>query len=195
MSNEVIAQPAAFKAMQTDIQVSMDDVVSAFVSQYENNLYARKAELSKQIRAIEKDLEENEKDLRAAVNGDEWKGETLPFGLTYEVKQGAVNWKDKVVNFSISVKEKSSPERWGTTITVNKSKAIPAKFIKVKDAAEDELNTLRAELSEVLVNLKSVTRKERQVRGRIAMRKLEDSGYASLMQDAELIKLVQIDEE
>lgn len=194
MSNEVIARPQAFQAMTTDLQVSMDDVVSAFVSQYENNLYARKKDLSKQIRALEEDLGQVEKDVRGNVTSDEFTDHVLPFGLTIKSNEGTIDYAKKTITFGIEIKEHNS-SRWSNSISINKSKKIPAKFINRHDKIVKQLDALRADLSEVLVNLKSVTRKERQVRGRIALRKLEDSGYASLMADPELIQLVQLEEE
>lgn len=191
---EVITQPAAFQAMQTDIQVSMDDVVSAFVSQYENNLYARKKELSAEIKTEEAQLERIEKEVRANVTGDEWADEKVPFGLTLKVTQGNVNFDGKVVHFNILIEDKGNRGYYGNQIKIEKTKKIPAAYINAHKKTVDVLNGLRAELGEVLVNLKSVTRKERQVRGRIAMRKLEDSGYASLMNDEELVKLVQLED-
>jgi hypothetical protein len=53
---------------------------------------------------------------------------------------------------------------------------------------------VRAQLTEVLEGLKGINRKERQVRGKIAIRKLQDSGYADLMEDPELAQLVQLDD-
>lgn len=194
MSNQVVAQPQAFQAMQTDIQVSMDDVVSAFVSQYENNLYTRKKELGAAIREEEKVLERIEKEVRANVTGDEWADETVPFSLTLKVKQGGVDYGSKVVHFTIVIEDKNNRGYYSNQIKLEKTKKIPAAYLKAYKKTVAVLDDLRAELGEVLVNLKSVTRKERQVRGRIAMRKLEDSGYASLMNDEELVKLVQLED-
>lgn len=194
MSNEVIARPQAFQAMTTDLQVSMDDVVSAFVSQYENNLFARKKDLGKQIRALEQDLEQVEKDVRGNVTSDEFTDHVLPFGLTIKSNEGTIDYLNKRITFGIEISERNS-SRWSNNISISKSKKIPAKFINRHDKIVKQLDALRADLSEVLVNLKSVTRKERQVRGRIALRKLEDSGYASLMADPELVQLVQLDDE
>lgn len=193
MSNEIMTRPQAFQAMTTDLQVSMDDVVSAFVSQYETNLFTRKAELSKTIKGLEKDASDNQEVLLDEVNGSQWEGEKLPFGMTYKVSDGAVRWEDKEVSFALDVK---GPKQgyYGNTISIKKTSKIPAKFLRTRKKIEDQLSELRSELSDVLMSLKQVTRKERQVRGRIAMRKLEDSGYASPMQDAELIKLVQLEE-
>ena len=194
MSNE-LAQLPAFKAMQTDLQVSMDDVVSAFVSQYESNLFARKKELTGIIRDLEKGLSDNRAEILKNVNGDEYEKEAqrLPFGLTAKVKPGEIEWEDNKVLFAIEIKNPlGSP--YGSTLTLKRTQAIPAKYRKIKDKISKELDEVRADLGEVLVALKSVARKERQVRGRIAMRKLEDSGYASLMQDEELAQLVQLDD-
>jgi predicted transcriptional regulator len=194
MSNENTQQVAAYKAMQTDIQVSMDDVVSAFVSQYENNLYARKKELTAAIKEEEATIVRIEKEVRAAVTGDEWASEILPFNLSLTVKQGTIDFDGKRVHFSIIVETKENKGYYGNQVKIEKTKKIPAAYVNAHKKTVDALTALRTELSEVLVNLKSVTRKERQVRGRIAMRKLEDSGYASLMADEELIKLVQLEE-
>ena len=194
MSNE-LAQLPAFKAMQTDLQVSMDDVVSAFVSQYESNLFARKKELTGIIRDLEKELSDNRDAILENVNGDEYEKEAqrLPFGLTAKVKPGEIEWGDNTVRIAIEVKNPLGSS-YGSTITLSRTKAIPAKYRKIQDKVSKELGEVRADLGEVLVALKSITRKERQVRGRIAMRKLEDSGYASLMQDEELAQLVQLDD-
>ena len=185
--------PAAFKEMQTDIQVSMDDVVSAFVSQYENNLYARKKELTASIKDVEERLDDIKDVVKAKVNGDSYKTK-MPFGLELDISSGEINWIKEEVLFNLSITTAGNQNRYGNTITVAKTKPIPAVQIRAHKKATEELSGLRAELGEVLVSLKSVTRKERQVRGRIAMRKLEDSGYASLMQDEELAKLVQLND-
>ena len=192
MGTEVV-EATAFKAMQTDLQVSMDDVVSAFVSQYENNLFARKKELGNEVKRVEAELKGVTDIVRAKVTGDDFAKEKLPFGLKLQVEDGVIDWNNDRVNFTISI-NKDFESRYGSTIQVQKTKPIPVAQIRAYKKLSDELEQLRADLSEVLVNLKSVTRKERQVRGRIAMRKLEDSGYASLMQDEELAQLVQLDD-
>lgn len=182
----------AFKAMETDIQISMDDVVSAFVSQYENNLYARKKELTASIRTVEKNVEDFLKALHRKINGSSFKT-TLPFDMVMSINDGSVEWRTSKMNFEISITLKNN-SRYGNTITVLKNKPIPAADVRTHEALQKELSGLRTELGEVLVSLKSVNRKERQVRGRIAIRKLEDSGYANLMQDEELVQLVQLED-
>jgi hypothetical protein len=192
MSTEIV-QATAFKAMQTDLQISMDDVVSAFVSQYENNLFARKKELGAAIKDHEKTLSDIEATILIKVTSKSYET-TLPLGLALTIGAGTIDWEYEQVRFKLLIEDSNSKSRYNNTITIVKDKPIPAASIKVRKKILEELTVLRSELSEVLVSLKSVTRKERQVRGRIAIRKLEDSGYANLMQDEELVRLVQIDE-
>jgi hypothetical protein len=45
---------------------------------------------------------------------------------------------------------------------------------------------------EVLTLIKSVSRKERQIRGKISEMKLEQSGFADLMNNTEILQLVQV---
>lgn len=189
MSTEIVT---AFKAMQTDIQISMDDVVSAFVSQYENNLYTRKKELNTAIRTVQETLDKFTKALYKKINGNSFKT-SLPLGLEMKVDSGSINWDQTKVDFQITVELKNSG-RYASSITINKTKPIPAAQVKTHKELQEKLGSLRSDLSEVLISLKSITRKERQVRGRIAIRKLEDSGYANLMKDEELVKLVELDD-
>ena len=188
MNNEM----TAFKAMQTDLQVSMDDVVSAFVSKYETNLYARKKKLTTAIKGVEDSLTTQHKELLKKITGNSFKS-PLPFGLKMVIDTGDVNWGVAQISFGITIKKAHSGQ-YGSSINITKTKPIPAAQVKANEKLEKELKLLRADLSEVLVALKSVTRKEREVRGRIAIRKLEDSGYANLMQDSELAKLVQLED-
>jgi len=182
----------AFKAMQTDIQISMDDVVSAFVSQYENNLYDRKKELTNSIKAVESQMIDVQAAIHLKVTGDSFE-KILPYGLIVKVSDGSINWHEERVDFRITISLKEG-NRYGNTIEFNENKPIPAAQLKACAKLTKELTSLRSDLGEVLVSLKSVARKERQVRGRIAVRKLEDSGYANLLEDSELAKLVQLDE-
>jgi hypothetical protein len=190
--NTEVTETTAFKAMQTDIQVSMDDVVSAFVSQYENNLFERKKELAGTIRGLEKELCYIDKAVLTKVTGETFSKQNLPFNLKITVDAGVIQWNTSNVAFSIAIKQNDS-SRYGNTITFTEYKPVPVAQVRANERLSAELSVVRSELSEVLVSLKSVTRKERQVRGRIAIRKLEDSGYANLMQDEELVKLVQLD--
>lgn len=190
--NQQVVAATAFKEMQTDIQVSMDDVVSAFVSEYENNLYKRKKELTADVKEAEGRLSKFIKDVHKEVNADEFTSVKMPFGLTIKADEGSIDWLKASMHFQLTITTENN-DRYGNTITIRKVKKIKKSTITQHEKLADACDDLRSQLSEVLVSLKSITRKERQVRGRIAVRKLEDSGYANLMQDQELAALVQLD--
>lgn len=190
MSKGIVKAPLPFPAMQTDLQVSMDDVVSAFVSQYETNLYERKKALSVSLKEVAEKYDGLEKSVHAKVTGDSFAKHSLPFGLEIKVGEGDVIWAAGEVRFTITI----SPPKPGyrNTIDIAETKPIPAVLVKAFEALDKKRDELNTEFGEVLVALKSMDRKERQVRGRIAIRKLQDNGYADLMKDEEFAKLVQL---
>jgi hypothetical protein len=183
--------------MTAELTVNMDDVVSAFVATYENNLYKRKKELNRDIKDLLETLEPLDAEALDGVSGAEYDVDVIePFGLRSKVEKKHLNWAEKEVVFEISVfhPEKARRSYYSSAITVKRTKAIQPSLVREHTQLEKDLNSTRAQLSEVLEGLKGITRKERQVRGKIAIRKLEDSGYANLMEDPELAQLVQLDD-
>jgi hypothetical protein len=193
MTNEQTTNlPQAFREMQTDMTVTMDDVVSAFVSKYEANLFERKKVLSVDIKTLEADLEALTKEVTTSTDTDKY-AKDLPFGLVSEVLNVKLNWSDSKIIFEISIQSKEHKNGYRPTIiTVQEKATLAKKYVTHYDQINKALVANRAELATVLDSIKTLTRKEREVRGRLAMRKLEDSGYADMMQDEELLQLVQL---
>ncbi len=195
--------PVAFDAMVTDITVTMDDVVSAYVATYEVNLFDRKKELQSEIKLLEGSLKAVEKSVRKHVTGDEWNRTIPAFDLFAKADEGSISWADlddgdgkNRVSFSIEIRRKGDTDTgnyYRNHVTVIKYKPIPSKFVAERKVLLKALDPARTELGAVLSNIKSIARKERAVRGKIAMRKLESSGYAPLLDDPELKQLVQLD--
>jgi len=187
-----VALRSSFEAMNTQLDVSMDDVVSAFVAKYENNLFSRKKELTSEIRLLETSLSDNTDAAQASIDDSAYTTTIPEFELKTAISGRSFDWDDGEVTFNILITRIGLSSHYGNQITISRIKRIPARFIKLHTKINDELALLRRELAEVLEGIKSVNRKERQVRGQIAIRKLEDSGYASLMDDPELAQLVQL---
>jgi hypothetical protein len=195
--------PVAFDAMVTDITVTMDDVVSAYVATYEVNLYERKKQLQSEIKLAESSLKSVEKAVLREVKGTHWNRAIPEFDLVAKAGDGIVNWADlddgdgkNRVSFTIDINRKgetNSGSYYRSCLQVVKHKPIPSKFVTDRKGLLKALEPARSELAEVLNNIKAIARKERQVRGKIAMRKLESSGYAPLLDDPELKQLVQLD--
>lgn len=193
-----VSLKGAFAAMKTDIVATMDDVVSAFVAQYENNLFDRKKELRGQVKVIAAQLENLDKDVKTEVTGDEFDKPIDVYDLVVKVGESTISWEDKNVSFPIEIKT-NPKDRSGShysyrnnCIDITRSKPIPKHFLDENSRLEADVQTLRTELGEVLENIKTIDRKERQVRGRIAIRKLEEAGHESLMNDPELKLLVEL---
>jgi hypothetical protein len=193
MSNTKAVSP--YQAMATDVAVSMDDVVSAFVAQYETNLYDRKKDLQSKIQLTKQHIDIVKKDVLAAVDAQSFVRDlTLPFGLTATVNGGDIDFDKEKVAFVITIKNDTGRSSYGNTINIHRNKKIPVALMRQHKGYVKELKELEAQLNETLMSLKQLPRKERQVRGKVAMRKLEESGYASLMEDQELALLVQLDD-
>lgn len=190
----VVVKPLPYPVLGVDANVSMDDIVSAFVAKYENNLLARKKELAGDIKTLEQELEALQKQVLKEHTGSEY-NKTLDFELVAKCQCVTIDWTSGQVNFSIKITSKAdvteSYHRGG--ITVIRNAKLKAAVIHKRNEINENLVRVRADLGEILESIKGMARKERQIRGRIAMRKLEDSGYTSLMQDEQLAQLVQLE--
>lgn len=194
---------SGFNAMQTNIVVTMDDVVSAFVSKYETQLFARKKELSAELTAVNEAIKEHADAVRAKVDTQVHNKSNLPFDLVAEAsKDVTLDFEKGRASFGITIRPASERKQMadanyyyrtsGNTITVTQYEDISAADVEIFNQNERLHERLEKDLAEVLDKIKSVTRKEREVRGRIAMRKIEESGYASLLDDSQLLQLVQL---
>lgn len=184
-----------YPEIKVDVDISMNDVVSAFVAKYEDNLFDRKKELTSQVDKLSKEHKQLEEDTLLQVDGSEFEEDDIqPFGLRSEVSEKKIDWTNKRVHFNITVttQKRSSGGYYHNSLHVDRFKPIPAGLIKTHKKLTKNLSELRGQLSEVLEGIKSINRKERQVRGRIAIRKLEEQGFDSLMNDPELKALVEL---
>ena len=198
----------ALQAMTADVNVGIDEVVSVFVSQYEDNLFAKKKELSAEIKRVKSEVKSLDTRLIGSVDRSVYDIKVPVLNITSKVDEVSIVWKGdededdyrsrKIKNSTIIVTlelkdEDSDADRYDRTL----SKRIKVKITKTDEnihtALLKEQSSLSGELAEVMGLIKSVSRKERQVRGRISARKLEESGYEGLLNDNEMLKLVQLD--
>ena len=198
----------ALQAMTADVNVGIDEVVSVFVSQYEDNLFAKKKELSSEIKRVKSEVKSLDKRLIGSVDRTVYDIKVPVLNLTSKVDEITIVWKGdedeedyrsrKVKTSSLIITleikdEDSDGDRYDRSM----NKRITTKILKTDEnihtALLSDLSGLSGELTEVLSLIKSVSRKERQVRGRISARKLEESGYEGLLNDKEMLKLVQLD--
>jgi len=194
MTTVVVDKLSPFRAMTANLDISMDDVVSAFVSKYEENLIHRKEFLQFEIKANNKNLESLHEEVLKEESGNEYVALNIaPFDLTSKITERHINWKEKQITFKIRVYNPTdSGSSYYNNIQVTRTHALKDSDVALYNSLTDNGATLSEELATILSDLRGIARKERQVRGKIAMKKLEDSGYSSLMQDEDLIALVEL---
>lgn len=199
MSENTSVVPSFVSAMNADVNVGMNEVVSVFVSKYEDSLFAKKDELSKKIKQLKAELADMTKQLESSVNKDQYIMTISLLGLSSKVTGVEVIWnvtsynyKEKnTINVSVGLFDNSSDRDYpafSKTFTTKLSK----QDVDLHTELEADLESVNGELIEVMNLIKSVSRKERQIRGRISEMKLEQSGFSDLINNPEMVKLIQI---
>jgi uncharacterized protein YdcH (DUF465 family) len=184
--------------MSSDVNIGIDEVVSVFVSQYEDKLFERKQDLSKQIKSVKTNLTSLDKRLEDSIDQSQYVGEIPHLNIKSFVDSVSVCWDEKgkniphvSVNVTIEDADNSSSYRGSIskTITVTTSK----EEVKLHSSLTTEQEDLNGQLLEVMGQIKSVSRKERQIRGRISEMKLKESGFDNLLESSEMLSLIQLD--
>jgi hypothetical protein len=192
---------SAVSAMSTNVNVGMEEIVSVFVAQYEDNLFDKKKLLSSEIKSVKDEIKDLEKRL-TTVDKTPYEMTISVVNIKTRVKDVTIQWKDEEQNIAVSniriyVKVCDNTVDHSNRYSSSFSKTIE-RLIDVNDERDyfklsDTLSDLNSQLVEVMGLIKSVSRKERQVRGRISKKKLEESGFASLLNDDEMLSLIQLD--
>lgn len=194
-------------AITADVNVGIDEVVSVFVSQYEDNLFAKKKDLSAQIKQLKSDSKALDTRLIKSIDTSEYDITVPVLNLTSKVDNIDIVWKgdededsysSRKVKVSsvvvrVEVKDNDDNDRYSSSLNKNINVTISAADEKLHRNLETELSDTNGELVEVMGLIKSVSRKERQVRGRISAKKLEESGFEGLLQSPEMLKLIELD--
>ena len=188
---------AALDRMSADDNVGMSEVVAVFVAKYEEGLMAKKAELSAVVKQTKLDLSNMEKDLIASIDKSVYEGSMPTLGIKAVVGEVKVYWEKGYYNpagaIGVSIELQDTTITNDKTLTsVNRYVNIDASVIADRKNLQDKLTEKNDELLGVMDQLKAVSRKERQIRGRIAEMKLENSGLSALVNEPELLKLVQM---
>lgn len=202
MNTAVVVKPHGTAVMQANIVVTMDDVVSAFVSKYEAQLFARKKVLSTEIANVTTALKELDEVVRNKVDPTAYNTKTFSkFDLVAKAKDEVhIDWNSGRTSFEVviqHVNDANAPTTsrvyyGSSSINVTMYQDITVEDIEAREQNAKLLQATEREMAEILDKIKSVARKEREVRGRIAMRKIEESGYANLLDDEQLAQLVQL---
>ncbi len=187
----------ALDLLSTNVNVGMNEIVSVFVSQYEDQLFDKKANLSSQITKMKKELSDIDGDIIKTVNVDSYRHIVPGLNMYFEHRSTEVNWTqiygdNKINTIKVNVGLYDGDNNNRNVHTQVKVLPIPEHFIKLKKELQSQVDALSAELVSVLNDIKSVSRKERQIRGKLSEMKLAESGYSDLLINPELVKLIQV---
>jgi hypothetical protein len=183
--------------MTTNVNIGIDEVVSVFVTKYEDGLFAKKDALSANIRVKKSAVSDLEKHMIASVNKDEYSATVEILNVEFFADEVTLCWEG--YNYGNipknSLKVNIQQREIGQTKSSSfKTIAVPMAQFDVDEMAalKADLERLNAELLEVMGLIKSVSRKERQIRGRISEMKLAECGQSDLINSTELLKLVDV---
>jgi hypothetical protein len=185
-------------ALTSNINVGMDEMVSVFVAKHEKALFDKKEALSVAIKNAKKDLVDLDKAIISSVDPRIFNVSIIVPGLEFEVKLNKVVifWEDSYTSHkknhyqvNVHVYERISNTRIGCH---DKIFPIEASSITEHAELESKLDQLNTDLTEVLTQIRSISRMERAVRGRISEMKLNDCGFEELLSNPELLQLVEL---
>lgn len=189
---------SSLTAMTSNVNVGMNEVVSVFVAKYEDSLFAKKEALSISIRDVKAHLSSIDNALIKSVNPKDYEATVPKLGLEFKMGDVSVHWeadychKKNTLVVEIEMFDASDSRNHAS---YTKCHAIPIQPSVIADRAEtqDRLAQLNADLLEVMTLIKTVSRKERQIRGRISEMKLAECGMSELINNPELLQLVNLD--
>jgi len=193
--NEPISQ--AIASFTADVNVGMNEVVSVFVSRYEDKLFEKKGELSERINQLKLQQTKLDKDVRQSVDLSVYHQDVPAMGMAFQAEVGTINWNQTNANIlhnvRVSVKlvdvTNNDSHVWSRYVYLPISEEHISEWKKVSE----ETAKLNEELAGVLIEIKSVGRKERQIRGRISEMKLAECGYTDLLTNPDLVKLISVE--
>lgn len=184
--------------IKAEAKIAMPEVVSVFISKYENELYERKATLSETIAQHNKDLATHEKTVISAADFSKYADIKVPkLGIVSVIKDEIViNWDEEtitaVIGFENMEEAKYRRDR-STNFSKRFTSPISVKNIRLRDAVLKEVGEATSQLAVIISKIGDMSRKERQVKARISEMRLQEQGLEGFLQDKEMLKLIHIE--
>lgn len=187
---EVLVKAKSSEVIKMDAVIDMNSIVAFFISKYETSLLTSKKQLSDKIVELTSYLN---KDFISEVEKD--------------IKLDTFNFTIPVINVATSASirfDKDELYRHNRVTVVVHTSDSSCLLSYQKDVAmsgpiyqkfidtTNEITALRSSLREVLDNLSTISRKERELRGALAEKTLRESGNGELFEDEALLKLVNL---
>ena len=192
---------AALAGVTVSATVSMSEIVDVFIARYEGELeqkrkdvQAKVAEHNKQIKTLtDRVLNVAKQNVSNLIQVGTVANKYVT--TTTEVNDFSANWDKNAVSFryNISIETKFG-DNWSRSSSSSVTSHDPINQVDVDEYKDlmAQKTTLIETLNQVNTDLRSISSKERQVRGLIAQEKLIEAGMEELLQNPELLKLIQV---
>ena len=181
--------------IKMDSEVKMSDIVDLFAVRYEQNLKSLRKKAEEARLTLQDALKKVMEDARKSFDESEYKTAhpLFSFNKTQEVR---VSSDSKEVNATIVYDCKGRKDQYGNRgcggVAVEVSQKLGANLTKAIEKAQEALTKNGVELTKILTDLRDVDSRARLVRARIIEQKLGSVGLESLLQDPELLKLIDV---
>lgn len=171
-----------------NVQVGMDEVVSVFVSRYEDSLIEQRNDLQKQVVAInvsiKKVVEDTTKLVQAYLDTLPTSADIGPLHLNVSYSDIALIWNKGTAQYNVSLSSVDADagryqNKLNTVLT------YPVEVEEYNSLIEQK-TVITGQLGEVNNALRDVSRKERQIKGKIAELKLTELGLTDLLEAPEI---------
>lgn len=187
----------ALELLTNNVNVGMNEIVSVFVSQYEDQLFEKKALLSDRVTKLKAQLKGIDRQVTQPIIVDVYNQRVPGLDVEFKFNKMEVTWdknyrNDYVSNTIVVSIDLVNCSTGKSLHTITKVLAVPSAFVTLKDELEKDIEKVSAELLSVMTDIKSVSRKERQIRGKLSEMKLAESGFSELLGNPELLKLIQV---
>lgn len=181
--------------IETDAKINMTDIVAIYTSKYEERLYASKATLTAEITEGRKVIASMTKGIVEAVVADKFIVKNPLFAVKVAGKELSEGQGVVRVSFECSAIDAdgvANTSGRGYSSTTTRDIKVPKKAMNDLAKAKDKLNVFVDELNTVMVSIRDMGRKERQIKARITEKKLETTGMKHLLEDEGLRKLIEL---
>lgn len=192
--NDQVAVPAIVSQMTANVNVGIDEVVSVFVAKWEDGLHAKRENLAKQIKVTKQQQQDLTDRLEASVDKSQYEMKNTVLGIEAQVEGVDVELglKENRIVVRVEISDTDSKRSYGDSFDKFFYLPISAEDVQLYNDLKNELTQLQADLLQVMTEIKSVSRKERQVRGRISEMKLEQSGLTELLSNPSMLQLIEV---
>ena len=179
------------------VNVGMNELVSVFIAKYEGDLFTKKDDISSKIKQLKSELSTLDKTVLGEVDSKQYNIKHIPIlDINSRVEKVEIEWSHTSYHYKkphCSVVVELCKGKTANRISHNEYFVdIPSKHLATHTKVKSEIESHTQELLGVMSDIKSVSRKERQVRGKISEMKLKESGFDNLLEHPDMLELIKV---